>query len=75
MDKVYCASCRWLYFGDCMAPQNVTYEDTWKARVVKYIKSPKELNANNDCVWFEKEKTSWWGVYLSNNPKIPSPNL
>jgi len=53
-DKVYCCKCTWSYDRrTCCAPQNRLHKNFWRQ---KMWKKPKELNAFNDCEWYEKIK-------------------
>ncbi len=72
--KVYCNECKWLRIKhsqdsvtkkritevECIAPVNKKIEDTALGRQVVLVKTPKELNENNDCK-----------MYASKKPKSP----
>ena len=72
--KVYCNECKWLNLkhtvdsitkersmeAQCKAPANKKIEDTALGRNVVLVKTPKELNENNDCK-----------MYASKKPKSP----
>jgi hypothetical protein len=56
--KVYCTHCKHektYEYGtpDCKYPDNIKTLDTHARQVTYYRDQPQDLNANNDCKWFE----------------------
>ena len=66
MKKVYCKECRYLSIvGDLMGCEYPDNKVTWYSEDQKFRhrgrpwkKDPYDLNYNNDCNWFEKERRS-----------------
>jgi len=66
MDKIYCKKCKFFYTinyyanykiitdFECHFPKNQRSKDNWLKKIILYKKSPKKINKNNNCVWFEK---------------------
>ena len=58
--KVYCGKCRFLLRDiiNCTHPKNIGdwYGETLPNGDPAYNRKPKEINANNDCTWFEPER-------------------
>ena len=68
--KVYCAECKLFSTGEayglggsttivynCSYAENIKSINSWKSRTsteFKRLRSPEEINANNDCKWFEQ---------------------
>jgi len=59
-EKIFCINCRYFktfigvlgsYREWCRAPQN--RKDTYRAKADLFENSPKDINKNNDCSWFE----------------------
>jgi len=70
---VFCIDCRWFLFGeyglikDCRYPLNVTKKITWLEAIDEYIKTPQELNRDNNCTWFADKR-------LKKMPKVSENN-
>ena len=60
--KVYCGYCKFLKRGrlggdydvECIYKDNLS--DTWEYPKYETENSPRNLNAGNDCQWFEKKE-------------------
>jgi len=61
MKKVYCSECEYYshYNGNCSYPDNKI--DT-PIRQAYSKRSPEEINKNNDCSWFIKDKSFFYGL-------------
>lgn len=62
-EKVYCFDCKHLKsenrfketaLHNCRHPENVSVKSSWLYAKTKYQVSPKKINKNNDCKWFEE---------------------
>ena len=58
-DKIFCMDCPFYYKREkhelCLAYDNMI--DTHRAPKCKPVKSPKDINKNNDCEWFETQES------------------
>ena len=55
--KVFCDRCKYCdneyYEGCCWSPDNIEYISNYNGRKRHFIKSPKEINKNNDCKFYK----------------------
>ncbi|MDX9694972.1 MAG: hypothetical protein RBT49_04200 [Bacteroidales bacterium] len=74
MKKIYCEDCKfyvkyvsWLVpprvgyrpcIEKCKHPNNIIIESNYETTKEICIKSPKDINKDNDCPWVKK--TPWW---------------
>ena len=57
--KVYCISCQYFHerHEHCMHIAAIKHIDTWKEQAVKHVKTPQDINNNNDCQHYEPKST------------------
>ena len=52
--KVYCINCDYYGPGEkCYSSHNTTNRDTWLKVELAHLKTPREINNDNSCSWYD----------------------